>query len=86
MHTGVNVRSIVKVAPGCEVLADRLLSHILITDDAETAMHQSIANHITDIFLLVVMELFVAMTELLLPEMLKKKKPVFCKEDNRLRN
>ena len=42
--SGVNVRSIVKVAPGCDVLADRLLSHILITDDAETAMAQSAQN------------------------------------------
>jgi chromosome segregation protein len=42
--TGVNLRSIVKVAPGCDILADKLLSHILITDDAETAMRQASLN------------------------------------------
>lgn len=43
--TGINVRSIVKVAPGCEVLADRLLSTIIITDDSESAIQQSLRNN-----------------------------------------
>lgn len=42
--SGINVRSIVKVAQGCEVLADCLLSNIVITDDSESAINQSIAN------------------------------------------
>jgi len=39
---GERLRSMVKVAPGCEILADHLLNHIVITDDSHTAMQQSL--------------------------------------------
>ncbi|NLE00601.1 MAG: chromosome segregation protein SMC [Fibrobacter sp.] len=38
---GQNLRSLVNTAADCEILADRLLSHIVITDDAGTAMASS---------------------------------------------
>ena len=38
---GINLTSIVKVAAGCEVIAQRLLSGIVITDTAGEAMELS---------------------------------------------
>jgi chromosome segregation protein len=42
--SGVSVRSLVKVASGCDALADHLLNHIIITDNADNAIQQSLQN------------------------------------------
>jgi chromosome segregation protein len=40
---GISLRNIVKVTPGSELVADRLLGHIIITDDSKSAMEQSLS-------------------------------------------